>query len=485
MLLPPQEWLGDLHTPGRSAALRDWLLKLPEISALIVSIDMLAYGGLVYSRRHATSLEAALGILGVLKEFRAARPSTPIYAFNILMRLALTMDSEAAAPNYYNVMRYARLADEAERFHSEYLREQLAQVKAAIPPAVLDEYLAARRRNHEVNLTMVDWLAEGVFDYLLITQEDAAEFGLHRREQDEIWRRATEKNALDKMSLHPGADEAALTLLARHWNTEAAFRLHWSCGEDAHRIALFEDRPFDQALREHVASMKGVLVESEAADFELFVNAPLGIWHKDEDDEQRKQRAMKLHPFVRGIEQAVSEERRVALCDVAFPNGADDVLMNLLDKRGLLGKLAAYGGWNTAGNTLGTVLAQCAALQIADCKLQSANCGEELREFAIRNSQSAILNCQFTFERLVDDWFYQSRVRAHIEKTARELGASPLDLNGSGQAVEAQARRELKGYAQLLAQRHFGSTLARCDVALPWGRTFEVDLRAELSPLAR
>jgi hypothetical protein len=465
LLLPPQDWLGDLHTRGRRAALRDWLLKLPEISALFVSIDMLAYGGLVYSRRHITPLDAAMETLEALKEFRTARPTTPIYAFNILMRLALTMDSEAAAPNYYNVMRYARLADEAVRFDSEYLREQLEQVTAAIPAEVLEEYLAARERNHAVNLTMVDWLSQGVFDYLLITQEDAAEFGLHRREQDAILQRATEKSVSDKMSLHPGADEAALTLLARHWDSGVAFRLHWSGNEDAQRIAHFEDRPFNQALQAHVASMKGVLVENNTADFELFVNAPLGIWPKDESDEQRAHRATKLHSFVRGIENAASEGRRVALCDVAFANGADDVLMNLLDKRGLLGKLAAFGGWNTAGNTLGTVLAQCAA-----------------QKFSQDAASSADLSRQFTFERLVDDWFYQARVRSHIEKTAREIGASPLDLAANTQPVEAQARRELKGYAQLLAQRHFGSALARCEVILPWRRTFEVDLHAELSP---
>ncbi len=44
---------------------------------------------------------------------RQARPATPIYAFNILMRLAVTLSSDAAVANYYNIMRYARLADEA------------------------------------------------------------------------------------------------------------------------------------------------------------------------------------------------------------------------------------------------------------------------------------------------------------------------------------------------------------------------------------
>jgi hypothetical protein len=47
--------------------------------------------------------------------------------------------------------------------------------------------------------------------------------------------------------------------------------------------------------------------------------------------------------------------------------------------------------------------------------------------------------------------------------------------------VEAQARRELRGFAQLLAQRHFGTTLTRCEVLLPWRRTFEADVRVTLT----
>jgi hypothetical protein len=213
--------------------------------------------------------------------------------------------------------------------------------------------------------------------------------------------------------------------------------------------------------------MKGVLSDGDDADFEFFVNAPLRLWHKDETEELRKTRASKLHPFIKAIEAAIAQGKQIALCDVAFANGADEVLMMELDKRGLLGKIAAYGAWNTAGNTLGTVLAQCAAIK------QSKG-----------NTESLDINQQFTFERYVDDWFYQARVRSRIEKRARDEGASPLDLNGNAELVEAQARRELKGYAQILAQRHFGSTLARCDVSLPWNRTFEVDLRAKLEPVS-
>ncbi|MDQ3812405.1 MAG: DUF4127 family protein, partial [Armatimonadota bacterium] len=476
LLTPPDAILGYFSTPGRPEELIHWLHNVPPVEALLVSIDMLAYGGLVASRRPLVSQETALARLQVLRQFRAARPQTAIYAFNILMRLSITADTDEAVIHYSNVMRYAKLADEAERFNSAYLREQLQQVTEQIPPHVLQDYLAARARNHTINLRMIDWLAEGIFDHLLITQEDCSEFGLHRREQDALQQKAREHDVAVRWSLHPGADEAALTLLARHWNTGVRFRVHWSNPEDARRIAPFEDRPYNRALAEHIASMCGELVAEvnevpgasafsdatgdAAVDFELFVNAPVGGFQKDEGEAERGLRTARLRAFVRAMEQAIESGQHVALCDVAFPNGGDNVVMAELEKRKLLSQLAVYGGWNTAGNTTGTVLAQCAALKRSG------------------NFQSAA-NRQFLFERLVDDWFYQAHVRTRIEKAAREQGVSPVNLGEDYGPVEAQTRRELRGFAQLLAQRHFGVGLSRCDVSLPWRRSFETDVRVE------
>ncbi len=473
LVSPPIETLGHFNTPGQPGKIAAWLRDLPEVAALIVSCDMLAYGGLVASRRSETDEETALSRLEALRAFREARPTTPIYGFNILMRLTVTMDSEEAAANYYNIQRYARLIDEAERFDSDYLREQLETVKAAIPPAALEEYLRARQRNHGVNLRMIEWLSEGTFDYLLITQEDATEFGLHRREQAALLARAIELGVAEKMSLHPGADEAALTLLARQWNLSPRFRVHWSSRAQAKNIAAFEDRPYDVALSQHVAAIGGVLLPGEVlpqekmdADFELFVNAPVGGSAKDEDKAARAGRSAKLGEFVRKMEEAAQNGRRVALCDVAFPNGADDLLMSKLEARGLLGKLAAFAAWNTAGNTTGTVLAQCAAIK------RSAESEEDAENF----------NSQFTFERLVDDWLYQSRLRARLETSAHRQGLSPLNMGEAGESVETGLRRELRGYAQMMASRHFDSALEDCEISLPWRRAFEVDFRARLQP---
>ncbi len=478
LLLPSPSHLGFFNTPGQPLALAAWIRGLPaEVEALVVSIDMLAYGGLVASRRPSVLFEQAIEHLQVLREFHEQRPEVPIYAFNVLMRLAITMDGDAAVSHYYNIMRYARLADEAERFGSKYLQDELRKVKAEIPAEVLEAYLEARARNHRVNRSMIEWLAEGTFDALLITQEDATEWGLHRGEQDDLLAVRDSLGVENSMSLHPGADEAALSLIARHWDTGVSLRPHISDATDFERIAPFEDRPYRLGLAQHVAAMRGDLCDQneasstcDDADFELFVNAPVGGSQHDEKEEAAVERRERLQFWLDDLQSCVESGRRVALCDVAFPNGADNVVMAELEKRKLLGSLCVFAGWNTAGNTTGTVLANCAALK------RAREAGVDAFELARR----------FVFERMVDDWFYQAKVRARVERTARERGVSPLRMDeASNGPCEEQARRELQAFAQMLAARQFHSSLERCDVHLPWRRTFEVDVRAALGRPAR
>ena len=467
---PRIETLGRFNAPGDFESLKSWLDGLPEVASLIVSIDMLAYGGLVASRKTTTSLETALGRLEILREWRAKRPDTPVYAFNVLMRLAVTMDSDAAVPHYYNVMKWARLCDEANRFPTQENKRELDEIRSQIPDAIIESYLQARRRNHEVNLRMIDWLGEGVFDYLLVTQEDCTEFGLHRREQDELLARVEEHQVADKFSLHPGADEAALTLLAREWNDDVSFAVSWSNVERKREIAVFEDVPYEDALKSHIKALKGRIAgEGESADVLLFVNAPVGGSQKNETPECRAVRRSEFDTqFLPRIQAALDAGERVALCDVAFPNGADEVLMGAIEEFGqeILARLIAFGGWNTAGNTTGTILAECAAL----VRAQRAGRGEQAGE----------LNRDFLFERLLDDWFYQANLRARLEKEARDSGFSPLSMNGHTHQIETSARREITAFARDLARNHFGARVRDLSVTLPWGRTFEVSVGAKL-----
>jgi hypothetical protein len=59
--------LGCFEVPGRPDTISRWLSDLPEVEALIVSVDMLAYGGLVASRHASLAEDEALSRLQVLR----------------------------------------------------------------------------------------------------------------------------------------------------------------------------------------------------------------------------------------------------------------------------------------------------------------------------------------------------------------------------------------------------------------------------------
>jgi hypothetical protein len=314
-----------------------------------------------------------------------------------------------------------------------------------------------RQRNHQINQEMLRWLANGTFDFLNLTQEDCAEFGLHRAEQKVLLELIDELHLQKKTSLHPGADEAGMILLARLLDTKSTFSVYWSEQSGAAQIPPFEDRPFGETLAAQLRVANCSEVESDA-DFALFINAPLNYSRQQQTTEQEKEHREKMFQFAELIKNALDKNQRVALCDAAFPNGADDALMKLLDEENLLGKLCAFAAWNTASNSLGTVIAQCAAFAAGDFEQQG-------------------FNQHFVLDRILDDWIYQTRLRPQMEKRARAAGVSPLNLGAFEEELQKQTEREMKGYAQLIAQRHFKRQLKQCRVSFPWGRTFEVELR--------
>jgi hypothetical protein len=457
LLLPPRDFLGNLHRGAQRDSLERWLLQLPEVDALIVAIDTFAFGGLAQSRQLNESCEEAIAHLKVLLQWREQRPQVPLYAFNVLMRLGITMDSDAVSIDHFNLQRYSRLADEAAHFDSDYLRKQLADVTAQIEPKVLSDYLSTRQRNHLINQEMIRWLANGTFDFLSLTQEDCAEFGLHRGEQKVLLELIDELHLQEKTSLHPGTDEAGMILLARLLNTKSTFTVHWSERSGASQIPPFEDRPFGETLALQLRAANCCNAEANA-DFELFINAPVSYSRQQQTAEQEQQHQEQMHQFVMQIKNSLEQNRRAAVCDAAFPNGADDALMKLLDEQNLLGKLSAFAAWNTASNTLGTVIAQCAA-------------------FAGGDFEQTGFNQHFVLDRILDDWIYQTRLRPQMEKRARAAEVSPLNLGVYEEELQKQTEREMKGYAQLIAQRHFKRRLKQCHIRFPWGRTFEVEVK--------
>jgi hypothetical protein len=183
-----------------------------------------------------------------------------------------------------------------------------------------------------------------------------------------------------------------------------------------------------------------------------------------------------VEEFLRAASTAVAAGRTVALADVAFVNGADLFLGQQLLDDSLATSLVAYAGWNTAGNTLGTVLAHAVLRLLA------------LRGSATSSQQAA--HVAFLFRRYLDDYAFQALERSRlVNADLPALGLAPTMErlpDDKLEAVEARLSERLSAAAAQLRERFVRSGLARdilvSNIHLPWQRLFEVgfDVSVEL-----
>mgnify|MGYP000940441863 FL=1 len=99
-ILLPQK-LGHKKEPADFFVLSDFLFeKAKDADALLLSLDMLLYGGLIPSRLHHLKTETLFSRLHLIRELKEKYPSLPIYAFATVMRCpAYSSDDEE--PDYY------------------------------------------------------------------------------------------------------------------------------------------------------------------------------------------------------------------------------------------------------------------------------------------------------------------------------------------------------------------------------------------------
>jgi len=489
--LPPKRLLGRFLRPGDTEALAEWLEHAAGAAdGLIVSCDMLAYGGLVASRttagplcgRPAAQAAARLRRLHAIKR-RFAR--LPVYAFAVIPRLGLTASAPAVTELGPALARYGELRHRREAL-TEGEADELARLAGALPRDVIAAHGRMRRRNLAVNRRLVGLAAQGDVDFVVLAQEDAPPSGPHIAEQAKLMDEARRLGVAERVRIYPGADEVGLALLARAAGrlvgvTGGAYPLYSTPG-GAEAVALFEDRPLRVTVAGQIeAAGLEIAPTEEAADIVLGLHSPPGaaqtdINHITPDSAPRP-------PFVEHLAELARAGREVALADVAYCNGADPALVSALGDAKTLPHLAAFAGWNTAGNTIGTALAQAALKRIG---VAVRECGADRRQNAAMRA-----HLEFLFERLVDDYGYETVVRREAYRFAREmLRQWPLNLRRERRRAAEYVRAELEPLARRLFAQHFEgaavngqriAVLRDLRIALPWPRLFEVEVEARVA----
>lgn len=486
VLLPPADILCKQRVPADTDALAAWLRSVSgRAAAVIASSELVVHGGLIPARTTTDSAVDLLPRLKPLEEIGAA--GTSVYAFSLITRVSNANDA-VEEPLYWKewgtrFYRYSALLHKREISALEPGdSEALAALEAELPPALVDDWLQRRLRNHTINLALIDLLSRGRLSFLLVTSDDTSPHGQPSREKAwlESWVRVLGPRTGERVMIHPGADEVGSALVARLLCEQRGVAPRicpvYAVPGGEEIVAPYEDRAVRLTVEGQIRACGGTVAMSpEDADILLGVLTPSPRrteFRADFADAERAERGRYYRDLFTRLGAWQAEGRPVALGDVAYPNGSDPLAMELLlDPSCPLdpARLAAYGAWNTAGNTLGVVVAQ------AVCSLFIG--GDPAREAA---------QAVFLAHRFLEDWGYQAVVRREARDKNRSVwGHHDPDPENPAQVDAARAAIEegLRGAFARLQARGIGSglRLAPGSVRLPWRRTFEADF--DLAPV--
>lgn len=348
---PPRAALGRFTTPGDPAAVGQWLLNQRDADAYVVSTSMLAYGGLIASRTPSMSETDAMAHIQPLRQVHADHPDRPLYVFDTIQRLALT-GLTVDGTDYANLVRqWAILYDQVVNLGMDQYRAHLDQVRAQIPDQVIADYLAARKRNHDVNEQMVRWVADGTINNLVLGEDDTAPYGLERAERVQLQELAASLGVTDRVQIFPGADEIDALLVARYalnrLHVHPSVQVEYGGVNGNEWTAPLEDIPFADNITRHLAALG--LTPANNADVHLLVNTPAatGADH-----------GANLDALVGRAKDLIDHGAGVIVDDPLIVNKADHDLVARMRDRLPLPELLGYSGWNTAGNSLGLSLAE-------------------------------------------------------------------------------------------------------------------------------
>jgi hypothetical protein len=480
VIFPPRPLLGTFIAPGNSEQIGKWLNEqdFSNVDAVILSIDMLAYGGFMNSRFSAVPLEKAMQRLEVVKELKRKNPNLPVYAFNVVRRVAMSATA-ANRPFRDKIARWAVLADETEQKPGEAkLKAEFERLKLEIPAAEMEDYLAVRKRNLQINFATLDLAKKGFIDKLLLLQDDAHRYGLHRLDQNAL-RERIEKLGLsdEKAAVYNGADEGASILLSRavlqKGNFKPRIRVVYSSESGRTHLGDFEDQPIETSVRRQIENSGAEIInDAKTADYTLYVNAP-------------QQTEAEFQTFLEKLVVDLKNNRPIAIADVLYRvwGGGDQRIVERLGREKLLDRVVGYASWGTPGNAIGTVVPQANMCVFARRRLFD---DQELAK------KSETTNVKFLFHRWTGDYGYHVLVRPAVNKYARQDLKTEVDEfdRANYEKFNQIVVERMKPITERFFDEHFKNRIYQIgknennkivlremknlEIRLPWARTFEI-----------
>jgi len=472
--VPDRALLGDRFRPGEVEEIWQWLeaeAGSAEATALIASVEMLCFGGLVASRKSDAEFEE---IAPYLERLTALASQLPAYLSAVIPRTPVVATDEDAPywAAYGDALRTA-----AASTQWPHQAPGIEAMEDALQAADIPEHVRAAVRHHrgrhlQLTAQLITAASRGIFRWLLIGQDDTSPGSLSELERAALQAQvaATASNVL----LTSGADELSARLLAcwlndlshRSLTVRVLYTFPWT--SDA--VPIYEARPLSTTVAEHVAST-GCVPTEEDPDIVLWVHNFEERQHEAVDQGDERSVLDAVGPILRTVRSAVREERVVGLADVRFANGGDRELVGRLLGEPRCAGIVAYAGWNTSSNAIGSVLAQAVV-------------AHHLRANTVPGSDRRYRPA--LFRRILDDWGYQSVVRPQLRSWIEQQGGAPSDLGEHEAEAERMALARLRDDVLPQLQRSFSyHPVTLQQITFPWHRLFEARIALDVVPAGR
>ena len=280
--------LGDKKQPADLEDICAFLQReCADADGLVLSMDMLLYGGLLPSRLHHFSRDEVRARFELIGRLREKFPDLKIFAFQTIMRCPKNSSAEEE-PDYYGEYGH-EIWQLGQLRHKQQLdlpqQEQLDDVQAKIPAACLEDYLARRRFNLEFVLDALELAAAGILDVLVIPQDDSSPYGFTAMDQQHVRDRIAQRSLQTKVLLYPGADELGCTLLTRMVLALEGRRPYVYVAYSSEKAPLvtplYEDRPVGETIKYQLlaAGCRQAVCRREADFVRERMRSPAGCGH--------------------------------------------------------------------------------------------------------------------------------------------------------------------------------------------------------------
>ena len=432
----------------------------------MLAIDTLLYGGLVPSRIHELSDEVVQERFEFLKTLKQNNPQLVIYATQVIMRSPQN-NSADEEPLYYKV--YGQRIFRTGVYRHQQLLNQLADpqlltaLEKEIPSEYLDDFVGRRTLNLSFNLKSLSLIKDYHMDFLIMCQDDAAEFGFPAMDQAKITKAIKEEHLRLQVYAYSGADELGVILVARmvaHFKQiRPKFYIKYPSLTSGNVVPCLEDRALDNTIKYQVLSANGMIVSTpEEADILLVTLMGANkMFPRSVYDDREIDVCINL---IEAFEWAkyYQGKKHIAIADLLYLNAGSLDVLDLMKEASLLHHLAAYSGWNTASNALGTAVAQAISVMVFGYTLEQK---------------------RFLYKRYVEDIGYCGLVRGKVTEQLSVFHMDYFHVEEQRGIAAKLVHQELNRFIdQHLKELKDEFTLV--DTNMPWKRMFEVDFSIAL-----